>query len=211
MNGTQKKFIEEVGRMAVSDHELHGILPSVTIAQAILESNWGSSELCKKANALFGIKADRGWTGRVYNILTKEVVNNKDVLVNAGFRAYDEWEDSVTDHGAFISGLSRYRKVVGNIDYIDACKQLKLAGYATDPSYAEKLIGIIEDYALCTYDMGNAYDVPEAVNTVYYLVSPGDTLNRIAQRHFTTVESLVKLNGIQNPNLIYIGQKLRLN
>jgi hypothetical protein len=72
--------------------------------------------------------------------------------ITALFRAYDSWEDSINDHTALLTGAARYRDVVGELDYKDACTAIKAAGYATDPAYTSKLIQLIERYDLTDYD-----------------------------------------------------------
>ena len=149
-------FINKLAPMAVADYKVSGVLPSLTIAQAILESGWGESELAVKANNLFGIKADSRWTGKVYNTQTKEYYNNSNTpaTINANFRSYDSWEGGVKDHSEFLQA-DRYNKVVGAKDYKVACEEVYKAGYATDPNYTSKLIKLIEDYNLYKYDENN--------------------------------------------------------
>ena len=149
----QRKFLAMVGPLAQADMQKSGILASLTIAQAILESGWGSSELATKANALFGIKADARWSGRAYSKYTKECYDGVTyATITALFRAYDSWAESVADHSAFLLENKRYAAVVGERDYKVACKAIKAAGYATDPGYPQKLIGLIEKYGLTVYD-----------------------------------------------------------
>ena len=149
----QRKFLAMVGPLAQADMQKSGILASLTIAQAILESGWGASELATKANALFGIKADARWSGKAYSKDTKECYDGATyTTITALFRAYDSWAESVADHSAFLLANKRYAAVVGERDYKVACKAIKAAGYATDPGYPEKLIGLIEKYGLTVYD-----------------------------------------------------------
>lgn len=149
----QKKFVETIGKMAREDMGKSRILASVTIAQAILESGWGTSELCINANAIFGIKADARWGGKVYSKETKECYDGVNyTTITALFRAYESWEESVLDHSAFLAESQRYTAVIGETDYKAACRALKAAGYATDPSYPQKLISLIEQYKLTAYD-----------------------------------------------------------
>ena len=149
----QRKFLAMVGLLAQADMQKSGILASLTIAQAILESGWGTSELATKANALFGIKADARWSGKAYSKDTKECYDGVTyTTITALFRAYDSWAESVADHSAFLLANKRYAAVVGERDYKAACKAIKAAGYATDPGYPQKLIGLIEKYGLTVYD-----------------------------------------------------------
>lgn len=158
-NSTSTKtsnFINKLAPLAVSDYKRSNVLPSLTIAQGILESGWGESELATKANNLFGIKADSRWTGKVYNTQTKEYYNNSNTptTINANFRAYDSWDGGVKDHSDFLQA-DRYSKVIGAKDYKTACEEVYKAGYATDPNYTSKLVKLIEDYKLYEYDKTN--------------------------------------------------------
>jgi len=204
MTDLQKNFIETVGNLARSDHHADRILPSVTIAQAILESGWGKSTLTKKANALFGIKAGKDWKGRVYSCSTQECYDGVNFTKEtACFRAYDSWAESIADHGAFLCGLTRYRSVVGETDYRAACIAMKAAGYATDPGYSQKLIRLIETYDLTRFD-----------HAAEYTVQRGDTLTRIARQFDTTVDKLVENNKPKYPRMtrdyIQAGWKIRV-
>ena len=153
MTNEQKSFIERVGKLAAADMQKSGVLASLTIAQAILESGWGKSGLTVKANALFGIKAGSSWKGRVYSAKTQECYDGATfTTVTALFRAYGSWAESVADHSALLTGAARYKAVIGERDYKTACRAIKAAGYATDPKYADKLIQIIESYGLTAYD-----------------------------------------------------------
>jgi len=154
-------FIGRVGALAAADMEKSGVLASLTIAQAILESGWGKSGLTVKANALFGIKAGKSWKGKVYSAKTQECFDGATfTTITALFRAYDSWAESVADHSALLTGAARYKAVIGERDYKAACRAIKAAGYATDPQYAEKLIQIIESYSLTAYDGAGSATTP---------------------------------------------------
>lgn len=149
---TRAEFIAKVGPMAQKDAKTSKVLASLTIAQAILESNNGNSALTREGNALFGIKATN-WRGKVWTGKTVEYYNpNKPTTITAGFRAYDSWQDSISDHSKLITGASRYHKVVDEKDYKNACNAIAKAGYATDPQYARKLISLIEANKLYLFD-----------------------------------------------------------
>lgn len=154
MNTEQKNFIKTVGALASADMKKSGVLASLTIAQAITETGWGTSGLAVEGKALFGIKATKSWKGKVYCKDTKECYDGVNLVEvkNTAFRAYDTWEESVTDHSAFLKANKRYKEVIGEIDYKKACNAIKAAGYATDPEYANKLIEIIEQYKLTEFD-----------------------------------------------------------
>ena len=95
-------FLNKIKPLVIADYGTSKVLPSLTIAQAILESAWGTSELAVNANNLFGIKASN-WTGRVYNKETKEYRSDGTVYtVIAAFRAYDDWAGGINDHSIFL-------------------------------------------------------------------------------------------------------------
>ena len=152
----QRHFLSAIKQGAM-DGAKEGILPSITAAQAILESGWGSSELAKVPNNnLFGIKDSEDWHGEIVIVPTQEYLNGAYITVSAAFRKYVSWNDSVVDHAKFFTSTewrkSNYRKVVNETDYRIAAQELKNAGYATDPSYPGKLIRLIEAYKLYEWD-----------------------------------------------------------
>ena len=152
----QRLFLSAIKQGAM-DGAKEGILPSITAAQAILESGWGSSELAKVPNNnLFGIKDSEDWHGEIVTVPTQEYLNGDYITVNAAFRKYASWNDSVVDHAKFFTSTEwrkdNYRKVVNETDYRIAAQELKNAGYATDPNYPGKLIRLIEAYKLYEWD-----------------------------------------------------------
>ena len=152
----QSHFLSAIKQGAMAGAK-EGVLPSITAAQAILESGWGSSELAKAPNNnLFGIKDSEDWNGEIVTVPTQEYVNGDYITINAAFRKYTSWNDSVVDHAKFFTSTewrkNNYRKVVNETDYRIAAQELKNAGYATDPSYAGKLISLIEAYKLYEWD-----------------------------------------------------------
>lgn len=151
---TNSEFIALIGELARNDMVQTGVLASLSIAQAILESGWGKSDLAATGNNLFGMKATSSWVGKVYSAQTKECYDGANmVTITASFKAYASWEESIADHSTLFVNASRYAKVVGETDYKVACQEVKNAGYATDPNYPEKLISLIEQYKLYEYDV----------------------------------------------------------
>ena len=150
-------FIENISEGAISNYNKYGILPSITMAQAILESGWGNSELAVIHNNLFGIKADLRWNGAVATIVTSENYNDYTV---ANFRKYDSINESIEDHGKFLYENSRYAEygLFDGKDYKAQAQALEDAGYSTvknengESIYADKLISLIEKYSLMQYD-----------------------------------------------------------
>ncbi|NMB26700.1 MAG: glycoside hydrolase family 73 protein [Tissierellia bacterium] len=145
----KNKFIERVAKVAIEGYGEYGILPSLTIAQAILESDWGNKHI---ENNIFGIKAGSSWKGKVAIRKTKEWDGKKYITKEARFRAYDSFEYSIRDYLKLIGESKRYEKVKGAKDYKEASRLIYEAGYATDPKYSQKLIDIIEEYKLYDYD-----------------------------------------------------------
>ena len=146
------------------------ILPSVTIAQAILESGWGKSELAKNAHNLFGIKASKDWKGKTYSKKTKEQKPTGEIYeIVADFRAYNSIAESIMDHDAFFVSTDwrkkNYAAVLNAKTYKDQANALQSCGYATALDYAKQLIGLIERLGLQQYDKGVEKYVTRDVNT----------------------------------------------
>ncbi|MFC7054561.1 glycoside hydrolase family 73 protein [Enterococcus alcedinis] len=152
---SNEAFIERLVPHAQTLQRGYGILPSIIIGQAILESNWGKSELSSKYNNLFGIKSF-GHSDFV-TLDTQEYVNGQWITIQGDFRVYQTWEESMDDHTMlFVNGVDwspqKYEAVLTAPSYKEAAIALQEAGYATDPTYAEKVIQVIEAYDLAQYD-----------------------------------------------------------
>lgn len=154
LNQEQSIFVSRVLPGALRGFE-KGLFPSITIAQAIHESGWGKSSLAAEYNNLFGVKADASWNGSVVEIPTQEEVNGGVITIVARWRVYESWDASIDDRIAFLTENSRYQEagVFDTSNYIEQAQALQRAGYATDSSYAEKLINTIETYSLYLYDI----------------------------------------------------------
>lgn len=221
-NASQQAFIQSVAPGAIQGWNEYKVLPSITVAQAIVESGWGRSALSTQAHNLFGIKGS--YNGNSVVMRTREVYGGRSVYVNANFRAYANNSESVTDHGRFLNVNSRYRNLLGDTNYASVANKLRQDGYATDPSYASTLIRFVQTYNLNQLDavalsgkvvtnkQTESAQTPETnvtvLNTGYYTVKGGDTLSRIAGQFNTTVNKLATLNDIRNVNRIYVGQRL---
>ncbi|HHD7874941.1 glycoside hydrolase family 73 protein [Enterococcus faecium] len=152
---SHQQFIERLVPHAQELQDGYGVLPSIILGQAILESNWGKSTLASKYNNLFGIKA-YGDQKKV-SLETKEFVNEEWITIQGDFKVYDSWEQSMDDHTQlFVQGVdwnpALYEKVITATNYQEAAQALQDAGYATDPGYAQKIIQVIETYQLNQYD-----------------------------------------------------------
>ena len=144
-NTLYNKYIKEYAPLAIEQMDKYKIPASITLAQGLLESGAGRSVLARKSNNHFGIKC-HGWPGgKVYH---------DDDEKGECFRAYRKVEDSYEDHSQFLKNGPRYAFLfkLKITDYKGWAKGLKKAGYATDRSYANRLITIIEDYELYKYD-----------------------------------------------------------
>lgn len=155
-----KAFIELVGGPARQSYLTYHLLPSITIAQAILESGWGKKVPADSATGrtsynLFGIKGT-GPAGSV-TVTSREVENGQNVTRSSTFKAYYNYQQSIDDHTAFLLKPA-YKKVLTTTTPDEAAQALEKAGYATDPQYAEKLSKLISAYNLASYDKFSAED-----------------------------------------------------
>lgn len=150
-----KAFINKIGPIAKSVDKSYDLLPSITVAQACLESNYGQSALAQKYNNLFGVKGTNPNTSAILS--TQEYVKGKRINVKARFQIYDSYEASIRAHAElFQKGTSwngkQYRHVVTARNYQNQARALVQDGYATDPNYADKLINLIKQFDLEKYD-----------------------------------------------------------
>lgn len=205
-------YIATYAPVAQEEMSLYKIPASITLAQGILESGAGESELTRKANNHFGIKC-HGWKGGG--------VYHDDDRPQECFRKYKDPKYSYRDHSLFLTERKRYASLfdLKPDDYRGWAKGLKAAGYATDRKYPDKLINLIERYQLYKYDgevLGKtavAYGKSSTVgqsSSREYVVQQGDTLYSIAKRFQLTVEQLKQYNNLRDNN-IGIGQVLYLN
>ena len=187
--------------IAIEQMQKYHIPASITLAQGVLESGAGRSELATRGNNHFGIKCN-GWTGRK--------VYHDDDERNECFRAYDNVYESFKDHSVFLTTSKRYSSLfqLELTDYKGWAKGLKACGYATSPTYATKLIEIIQLYKLYQYDTAKGYDKFQtqqvkngdlrhiyAFNKNYYLIArKGDTFRSIAKEVDVSYRKLAKYN-----------------
>ncbi|MDO5443608.1 MAG: glucosaminidase domain-containing protein [Bacteroidia bacterium] len=142
----QQRYIDKWAATAVREMYRSGVPASITLAQGLLESRYGQSELAAKGNNHFGIKCHSDWKGK-----TMKVDDDKK---GECFRVYSDADDSFRDHSDFLRYKDRYKFLFDfdTKDYESWAYGLKKAGYATDPAYPAKLIKLIEDYNLSKYD-----------------------------------------------------------
>ena len=192
LNKYSLQYIKKYAPIAVSEMHKYNVPASITLAQGILESGNGRSQLASKSNNHFGIKCHTGWKGaKVYH---------DDDEKGECFRKYKYVESSYEDHSQFLSGRRRYASLftLRKTDYKGWSKGLKKAGYATDKNYPKKLIKIIETYELYEFDKIREKDLKRVKKGTsktqrkpkiktkkrpkkYYQVKKGDTLYSIGR------------------------------
>ena len=209
LNEFSLEYIKKYAAIAVREMHLHSIPASITLAQGVLESGSGRSELAYKSNNHFGIKCHQEWDG-------KRLYHDDDEKGEC-FRVYDDPINSFRDHSLFLKERTRYAFLFDiKTDHYKAwAKGLKKAGYATDPSYPDKLISLIERFDLTQFDLkmreinlvksGSS----QSNKTTVHTVKKGDTLYSVSKKYNVTVERIMELNKIQDQT-IYLGQSLTI-
>ena len=152
-----EEFVRRLHPLAVQAARELGVEPKVILAQAALESGWGRSVIHNSNGSnsfnLFNIKADKAWQGKQAQVATLEFDQGIAKKVNAGFRAYDSFEDSFRDYVDFIKSNPRYGdalKKAGNAEQY--MHELQRAGYATDPKYADKVMSIYQSNTMAEFE-----------------------------------------------------------
>ena len=211
------KYIDQHKALAVDQMKKYNIPASITLAQALLESGAGRSELARKSNNHFGIKC-HDWAGRK--------VYHDDDMRDDCFRVYKSVKDSYEDHSIFLSSHQRYAGLfrLKPTDYVGWARGLKAAGYATSPTYADRLINIIESYNLDRLDSDKwkyaptyfpeAPHTPHLANGLVYVVArQGDTMQGIADEFKISRSKLIRYNDLyktyvpQKGDIIYLHRK----
>ena len=221
-NAHYMDYIKKYNELAVEQMKSYKIPASITLAQGLLESGAGRSELARKSNNHFGIKCGSKWRGRS--------VRYDDDARDECFRAYKNPCESYEDHSAFLKSGARYAFLfkLDITDYRGWAKGLKKAGYATDPSYANRLITIIEDYDLYKYDkkgiyskrqlrkepwLLNPHQVYIANGLAYIVARSGDTFKNIGKEFDIKWRKLVGYNDLQRDytlmpgDIVYLKRK----
>jgi flagellar protein FlgJ len=151
-SGKVAAFVDRLAAPAQAASSATGIPARFIIGQAALESGWGKREIKNNDGSsthnVFGIKATSDWTGKTASAVTTEYVNGKPQKVVEKFRAYDSYEDALTDYASVLKSNPRYAPVVeASRDAVGFAHGMQKAGYATDPQYAKKLISIMRHIA----------------------------------------------------------------
>lgn len=218
-NSNYEKYIKKYSLIAVQHQKLYRIPASITLAQGILESGAGNSELARKSNNHFGIKC-HDWKGAS--------VRHDDDLRGECFRKYKNPEQSYEDHARFLTERPRYASLfkLKVTDYKGWAKGLQRCGYATDRAYANRLIKLIEDYDLYRYDVAKItkktkrkitqvakYTIYRTHDLLYVYSNGRDNLNDIAVSLGFRTKDLEKYNEIpedfplQKGDIIYLEKK----
>jgi LysM repeat protein len=215
-NSDYVAYIDKYKDIAIEQMKKYRIPASITLAQALLESGAGRSELARNSNNHFGIKCHSWEGGRIYH---------DDDEAGECFRVYKNVGDSYEDHSVFLSTGARYAFLFEYelTDYVMWARGLKRAGYATNPAYADKLINLIESYGLDRFDRDNAggtryagvHDPMLAHDLVYVVTRAGDTMQGIADEFGISRHKLMRYNDQHKyyvPNkgdIIYLHRKHR--
>ena len=147
----KKAFIARMLFAIAEIEDMGGFFPSVLIAQAALESNWGRSALSAKYNNYFGIKAGKSWKGKSVNLKTGEVLSGKNVTVNSNFRVYDNLVASIRDRNRLLR-MPRYKAVEPADTPQKQAEAIKAAGYCTATNYVASIMATINANGLTLYD-----------------------------------------------------------
>lgn len=213
-NKQYEDYIKKYRELAVEEMKKYHIPASITLAQGLLESGAGQSTLARKSNNHFGIKCGGDWTGKT--------VSHDDDARGECFRAYKHPKQSYEDHSKFLAGRSRYASLfkLKITDYKGWARGLKKAGYATNPRYADQLIGIIELYDLHKYDIKgglkwmkenpNPHQPYIANGLVYIVVRSGDSWKSISREFDISQKKLRKYNDLYKGYALQVGDILYL-
>lgn len=224
-NAQYQEYVDQWSSVAIEQMNRYRIPASITLAQGLLESGAGRSELAREGNNHFGIKCHNGWTG--------PTVYKDDDQRNDCFRSYKTARESYEDHSRFLVNGRRYQSLFSlkMTDYKGWARGLKAAGYATNPKYADRLIEIIEVYKLYEYDKGKVVRSEAdrrdgAVNAVmrdvyifndryYVLARRGDTYRTIGDDMGVSYRKLAKYNErdkndqLEDGEIVWLEKKAR--
>ena len=213
-NKQYESYIKQYRDLAVEEMKKYRIPASITLAQGLLESGAGQSTLARKSNNHFGIKCGSDWRGKT--------VSHDDDARGECFRAYKHPKQSYEDHSKFLANRPRYASLfkLDITDYKGWARGLKKAGYATNPRYAEQLIGIIELYDLHKYDKKgglkwmkenpNPHQTYIANGLVYIVVRAGDSWKSISKELDISQKKLRKYNDLYKGYALQVGDILYL-
>ena len=160
---TPDQFVAAIGPSAVASAALTHVPAGFVVAEGALESGWGTSDLATQGMNLFGVKADPAWTGPTLDMPTREYDPVKGwYMTVAKWRKYATWLGCIGDHAAFFRANSRYATCFEHTDSENFAHAVAAAGYATDPTYADKLVAIIRQHNLARLDAPTPSALPVA-------------------------------------------------
>ena len=235
---TKSEYVKKYSNIAVSEMKRTGIPASITLSQAILESDIGNSTLAKNANNHFGIKCHSSWKG-------KKVYHDDDKKHEC-FRKYKTVEKSFIDHSDFLKNGRRYQFLfeLKTTNYKSWAKGLRKAGYATNPKYPKLLINIIEDLHLSDYDKGkkpnnnnskkgkvrnekkknkrrknkslgdvdnfsiSIKNIKQNNRVKYITVKNGDTYYKISKKYELMLWEILRYNDLKKESKLVAGQRI---
>ena len=223
-----REYIDSFKGIAMQEMRLNGVPASITLGQGVLESASGNSKLAKNCNNHFGIKCRSNWTGAFCLA--------DDDAKDECFRGYPSVYESYRDHSLFLKNSKRYFPLfeLSATDYKGWATGLREAGYATNPSYANILIGVIEKYHLGQFDsmvvMGEDFVIPSQggspnasaggdaalsevseVNGIQAIIAkPGETPEALAARYNMGVWQIYKYNDIEKGQMLNPGEIIYL-
>lgn len=208
-----EQYIALYKNVAVQEMKRSGVPASIKLAQGLLESQFGQSELAVHANNHFGIKCKSTWEGETYNLEDDDFED--DVLIKSCFRKYPDVLSSYTDHTNFLKSRSWYALLfeLNMRDYKSWAYGLKAAGYATDPQYPQKLISRIEQWKLDRFDNEQPLDpIIDEPNII--LPQPAQTiasvngLKMVLARKGQTPSIIAKLTGVSLSEILKNNERL---
>lgn len=212
----KEKFIDKIKVYSIEANRQYNVLASITIAQAILESDWGRKNLAREVNNLFGERALEEWKGKKKLYPVYEYCSGKRIRSNNYFKVYESYGESIKDHAKFLASNPRYRKnKVFNInDYKGQAYALQRAGYNDDPDYAKSLIRIIKKFKLYRFDMKNMkesfIEIDSGAYISYYEGFYG--VNLIIKDYSEDVQKILGfVNSDDKPSWIFTKKQLNDN
>ena len=180
---TNNEFIEEIAKYVSKYAYVYGIeVHSPIIAQAILESDWGESELARKYHNYFGLKCGNSWKGKSVNMATKEEYKVGTLTnIRDNFRVYDSMEDGVKGYFRFIN-TSRYANLKGVKNPEEYIKRIKFDGYATSSKYVDNIMRVIRDNKLTRFDYKAGGRVVKKKELAGKILSGNEIIDILAKR-----------------------------
>ena len=199
----EMNYINQYKDLAISEMNRSGIPASITLAQGIVESDYGRSRLAVEANNHFGIKCHNNWSGRT--------IRHDDDARNECFRKYRHAEESYRDHTDFLVNGSRYARLfeLSRTDYVGWARGLKEAGYATNPDYANMLIRKIEELGLHQYDLATTNRAGKRSSSGKVASGNMETVGLDNNNVAVALDNTAEVTSNNNANVVVIPQRVQ--